>query len=111
MTRILEDVAAGVTYGAVCRRLNAERIPTKRGGTWTTRTVRELSQNEVYLGCGGYPRVVDDDLFERAQAARRRVDPIALRARKGGGRRPSQEYLLRGIAFCSACWAPMYVRE
>lgn len=109
--RICDELEQGRTYGAVCRALNHDGLLTARGKTWTVRTLRRLAQNDVYTGKGGYPVLIDADRFERVQDRRKRMDPVAVRARKGGGRKPTEPYLLQGVGFCAACQAPMYVRR
>jgi len=38
----------GASLAAIARRLNADEVPTKRGGRWYASTVRYLVQNELY---------------------------------------------------------------
>jgi DNA invertase Pin-like site-specific DNA recombinase len=108
--RIMAAVESGRTFGDVSRALNAEGARTVRGGHWTTRAVRRVVLNEDYTGSTGYPPIMDADRWERIVAGVRRMDPAAVQARKGG-RRPSEAYLLRGVAFCSACGAAMYTHQ
>lgn len=106
---VVEEIAAMIvtsTPGEVARMLNRRGVRTQRGGTWTARAVRQLVRNDVYTGGGGYPRILSDDVAERANRALRRMDPSAVQRRKGG-RPTSEEYLLRGLVFCR-CGAPLY---
>jgi site-specific DNA recombinase len=49
--RIFADRAAGVTVREICRRLNADRIPSPTGKpTWGSSTVCRLLGNEAYIG-------------------------------------------------------------
>lgn len=48
VARIRELHAAGESLAAIARRLNAEDVPTKRGGRWYASTVRYLVRNELY---------------------------------------------------------------
>lgn len=109
LERIWTMLENGATYGAVTRALNADGILTKRGGVWQVRTLRKVAENTVYLGEGGYPRILERERWERIQATRRRMDPAAVRARTGG-RRAKEKRLLDGLAFCAECGSPMYRR-
>jgi len=40
--------AEGSSLAAIARRLNAESVPTKRGGRWYPSTVRYLLRNDLY---------------------------------------------------------------
>jgi DNA invertase Pin-like site-specific DNA recombinase len=104
---IYEAIAQGATPGDVARQLNQRGVRTQRGGTWTARAVRKLVANPVYRGEKGYERIVGDDLFEKANANLRRLDPAAIQARRGGRYPREDAYLLRGVAFC-ICGAPAY---
>jgi DNA invertase Pin-like site-specific DNA recombinase len=102
-----ERTADGQTPGAVGRWLNAEGVRTVRGAPFVQRTVRKLILNDAFLGQKGYPRIVSDELAQRARSQLRRLDPAESQRRKGG-RRPTLAYPLRGVVFCAACKAPLY---
>jgi DNA invertase Pin-like site-specific DNA recombinase len=110
--RIFEMVADGATPGEVTRRLNREGVkpPRKKSRAWEQRTVRRMIENRSYLGENGYPQLIDPELFDRAVGNLGRLDPVAVAARKGGRKSP-EEYILRGIAKCSRCAAPLYTRR
>ena len=109
--RIFAMVEAGDSFGQVSRTLNAEGVPTRRGGTWISRTVRELVHNEVYAGRKGYPAIIDPDRFDAILAGLRRLDPAAVQRRKGGTRPADPSFWLRGVGFCLACGASLYSRH
>jgi len=96
---IFEDSAAGMGIYTICRRLNRDAVePFGRSGAWSYRYVAKVLCSRAVLGeftpkggspnrlqgaepiVGYFPRVVDDDLFYRAQAGMRA-------RRRGGGRR------------------------
>lgn len=108
--RILDAVEAGHTFGDVARALNADGLRTRRGKQWSSRAVRKIVLNEDYTGVEGYPPMIERDRWERIQAARTRADPVAIQARMGG-RRASDQFLLRGVAFCADCGEPLYTRN
>jgi DNA invertase Pin-like site-specific DNA recombinase len=117
--RIFDLVEQGHTFGDVSRLLNSELQMTRTGRRWTTRGVREIVLNPYYAGWivmsgerveGTHPAVIDRERWDRIQASRRRVDPVALQRRKGG-RRAADEYILRGIAHCARCGSPLYVHR
>jgi DNA invertase Pin-like site-specific DNA recombinase len=48
VARIRAWAEAGEGFAAIARRLNADEVPTKRGGRWHASTVRYLVRNELY---------------------------------------------------------------
>ena len=55
--RIFTDRAAGITVREICRRLNADAIPSPTGKpTWGTSTICRLLRNEAYIGRVYYNR-------------------------------------------------------
>ena len=55
--RIFTDRAAGITVREICRRLNADAIPSPTGKpTWGTSTLCRLLRNEAYIGRVYYNR-------------------------------------------------------
>ena len=55
--RIFTDRAAGITVREICRRLNADAIPSPTGKpTWGTSTISRLLRNEAYIGRVYYNR-------------------------------------------------------
>jgi DNA invertase Pin-like site-specific DNA recombinase len=108
---IFSRVESGESFGAVARRLNGDGDRTKRGGTWVSRTVREVVHNPAYKGEKGYPAIIEPGRFDRIHDALRRLDPVAV-ARRSGGRKPADgSYFLRGIVRCSKCGATLYTRR
>jgi hypothetical protein len=117
--RIFDLVEAGHTPGDIARQLNGEGHKTRLGKTWGARGVRHIVGNPYYAGRivmhgdvaqGSHPPLIDPERFDRIQAQRRRLDPVAVQARKGG-RRPVEDFLLRGVAFCGCCHDTMYTRR
>lgn len=47
----------GLSMGAIADRLNADRIPTKRGGQWHASTIRYILNNKLYKGYFEYNRI------------------------------------------------------
>ena len=105
--RIFDLVEAGHTFGDVARALNADGLLTRRGKPWETRAVRRIVLNVDYTGTTGYPPLIDPERHARILAGlRTRRAP-----RQQTGRRPAEDYLLRGIAVCGRCGATMYTRN
>jgi site-specific DNA recombinase len=81
--RIFTDRAAGITMREICRRLNAEAIPSPTGKpTWGHSTICRLLRNEAYIGRVYYNRTesVPDRRPTRShrQVPRQREDWIAI---------------------------------
>jgi DNA invertase Pin-like site-specific DNA recombinase len=112
--RVLRMLGSGSTPGDVARALNAEGVPTLGGSAdWNRRTVRKLAQNTAYIGEKGYPRIVSDEVFQKAQDQLRRTDPVGAQVRKGGrkGDLVDDAYILRSVIFCAGCGSPMYTTK
>jgi site-specific DNA recombinase len=55
--RIFTDRTAGITVREICRRLNADRVPSPAGNaTWAHSTLCRLLRNEAYIGRVYYNR-------------------------------------------------------
>lgn len=121
--RIFEE-AAVYDRGAdsIARHLNQDRVPTFGGATgWHKSYVLKILRDRSVIGeyqshtvkrgvrkpegpvlTGYYPRIVDDDLFYRAQStlSRRRI--------RGGGRKgPRISNIFSKLAFCALCGSRM----
>jgi site-specific DNA recombinase len=94
--------------------LNTRGLRTARGRPFGTDTVREMLSNAAYCGYvsprrdvskeirGLHEPIVAEALFDRVQALRK------LRARTLKPGRPSNRYLLRGLARCERCEGRMH---
>jgi len=128
--RIFEWLAAGDSLRAIEHRLNAQGIPSPRGGRWTATTIRNIVMNDLYLGRGVHNRRqrVEEpegektslELRPEAEWIRFAVTPIvsvglAERARAQlernvallGGRPSKRVFLLGGLIWC-ACGRRMH---
>jgi hypothetical protein len=89
----------------IAGQLNAEDVPTRRGGRWSMVTVRDILRNRVYLGhysrfgttvTGSHPALVSPEDFRKVQDR--------LQTRHGAIRtRTVQPFLLSGMLFCGRC--------
>ena len=60
--RIFDEYDRGLSYYKIAKGLNADGIPTKRGGKWGAAVVRNILRNPSYVGiyCYGKTRTVWD---------------------------------------------------
>ncbi len=60
--RIFDEYDGGLSYYNIAKGLNADGIPTKRGGKWRAAVVRNILRNPSYVGiyCYGKTRTVWD---------------------------------------------------
>jgi site-specific DNA recombinase len=113
--RIYELYAGGQhTDRTLAEWLNANGQRTTRGRLFSTDTVREMLSNAAYAGYvsgrrdktkaikGLHEAIVPETLYDRVQELR------SQRARTLKPGRPSQRYLLRGIARCERCQGKMH---
>ncbi len=62
---IFEQVLSGKGTHAISEKLNANGIPTKKGGRWTPTTVRGMISNEKYTGDVIFQKTYTDSQFNR----------------------------------------------
>lgn len=62
---IFEQVLSGKGTHAISEELNANGIPTKKGGRWTPTTVRGMVSNEKYTGDVIFQKTYTDSQFNR----------------------------------------------
>jgi site-specific DNA recombinase len=126
--RIFADRAAGITVREICRRLNADRVPSPTGkATWGTSTLCRLLGNEAYVGRVYFNRtetIADPRPARRTrQVPRPREDWIPIscpriitdeqfeaasrvaydNAKWSPRRAEPGEWLLKGLVKCGAC--------
>jgi site-specific DNA recombinase len=123
--KIFEWSAEGLSNHQVTLRLNAERVPTQKGGIWHRSTVRKMLRNTAYIGEWHYgrrdtktldviegpktrtierddwikveiPALVDKETFNIVQE---RMSERLYR----GARASEREYLLKSRLFCGLC--------
>ncbi|HUU63063.1 MAG TPA: recombinase family protein [Dehalococcoidia bacterium] len=117
---LFQWVDEGKTASSWCRWANEQAIPTKRRSQgWTPQEVSEMLRNRCYTGSGAYgkltrrgnrlvpannpvslsyPRIIDDDLFERVQQR-------LLENKRGnrGSTRSDRTYILQHMGQCGVC--------
>lgn len=95
----------GLGIRRIAGQLNAEGIPTRRGGNWSMVTVRDILRNRVYLGTytrfgvkvpGSHQPLVSNEDFNRVQE---RLQSRGTPER----RRTVQPFLLSGLVYCARC--------
>lgn len=103
---IFEQYVAGDTIKDIIDRLNAAGVKTSQGGPFNKNSFRRMLQNKRYIGIytykgqetpGSIPRIIDDDLFERAQARLMKSKKAPAQAKA------KAEYFLTTKLFCGHC--------
>jgi len=96
------------TMAEICRHFNDQGIKTSSGVDFNKCSLRLLLRNRRYIGIYTYcdkeypglmPRIIDDDLFERAQQALTKNKKAPARKKAVG----EGEYLLTLKLFCGHC--------
>jgi hypothetical protein len=89
--------------------LNVRGVRTARGGVWTREAIARVVRHRAYLGENGYPAILSAERWQAANDQLRRTDPSA-RQRRQGGRPPTTDFILHGLAFCGSCGSALYTR-
>lgn len=117
--RVFTAYAAGESQLAILRQLNAEHVPTKRGGQrWSLATLGAILRSPLYIGKvkhrgetydGQHEPLIDVDLWERVQRLRAAASGGPGRGR---GRQPKARHLfVRGMLRCGSCGGAMIPRS
>jgi hypothetical protein len=117
--RIFGEFVAGRSQSQITRDLNADGIPTVRGGKWYQGTVAKLLRLPLYVGKFTYngevldteevPPIIDPETWGKAQALLSRssedtgkVDTLGRKITRGRGRGSAGRHLFRkGLLRCS----------
>ena len=115
--RIFKEYTEGVPMQKICDSLNNAGQKTVRGNRFTVNSLRNILVNRAYIGeykfgkiliPGGMPRLIDDEMFQKAQSR--------LEANKRGGKgaikklHPEieiEDYWLSGKLYCGLCGGSM----
>jgi DNA invertase Pin-like site-specific DNA recombinase len=114
--RIYRDYGAGITQMGIQRALNAENVPTLRGGVWHQGTIAHILADPFYKGFlpgdgdpvrGEHEPIIDEELWDRV--AKLREQARRTLGRTGG--RPAQKFLFtNGHLRCGRCGGAMVPR-
>ena len=63
--RIFRELLSGKGTEAIAKELNQEQIPTKKGGHWTSSSIRGIIKNEKYTGDCIFQKTYTDSNFNR----------------------------------------------
>lgn len=63
--RIFSELLAGEGTDAIAKNLNTENVPTKKGGRWTSSSIRGILANEKYTGDCIFQKTYTDSNFNR----------------------------------------------
>lgn len=102
VNRIFQAYDSGESAAGIARQLKTEGIKNAKGKvSWSHAGIGKILENRQYLGTEYYPRIINEDLFERVQERREQV-----RIKRGSGKyRPgkNERNLFGGILVCAAC--------
>lgn len=63
--RIFSELLAGKGTDVIAKSLNAENVPTKKGGRWTSTSIRGILANEKYTGDCIFQKTYTNSNFNR----------------------------------------------
>ncbi len=101
---IFRRVAAGETYAAICRDLNARGIRTRHGTEWNRSSFNTILRNQRYIGTyiskynvqeDAIPQIIEKEVFYKVQSV--------SHEKRGPRRTPNGYYSLTGKLFCGLC--------
>jgi len=110
--RIFKECIAGHGFVAIAQRLNADKEPAFRGGTWCSSSVKEILGNRCVLGewqpkDGGpvipeyFPKAIEPDMWKLAEEAMHK-------RRKGDYTRQTPNFQIwQQVAACATCGSSM----
>ena len=108
--QVVARFLAGESSRSVASWLNDQEIPTVRGGTWGTPTLKGMLTNPRYagllvhsgqvVGVGKWAPIISEDDHRRVLAK--------FAERRNSGRRAPQRYLLSGMTRCGKCGNTLY---
>jgi site-specific DNA recombinase len=118
VNRVFAEFLAGTGVSQICRNLNADRVPTRRGAKWRPATLTAMLGNPVYIGkirvdgeiCEGlHEGILAPEDFEAAQTL---LKAQGTPRGKGRGRKPKGPHLfIRGLLKCGTCGDSMIPRS
>lgn len=107
---IFAKCIAGDSLITIAKWLDAEGMPTARGGKWSNTTLKNIINNPAFMGyiadekgktIGRCPAIIDADIFKAANKA------LSARPKRGpvlAENRP----LMSGVLYCPKCESPMH---
>lgn len=110
--KTVEAIIADQSLGSIVRDLNERGIPTRRGQSWTSTSVRNLILRPTNAGLSAYrgeivgasvfPAIITEDQWRTASAIVK--DPARRSAFDS-----KVKHLLSGLLTCGACGKPMHI--
>ncbi len=62
---IFDSTLSGISTYKIASELNRRKVPTKRGGRWSSTSIKEICNNEKYTGDALFQKTYTDDYFVR----------------------------------------------
>ena len=115
--RIFREYTEGVPMQKICNSLNESGVTTNRGNKFTVNSLHRILANRAYIGeykfgevliADGIPRIIEDEVFQKAQAkieANRRGGKGAIK--KLHPEIAIEDYWLTGKICCGLCGGTM----
>ena len=113
---IYKEYASGVPMQKICNALKAQGMKSKKGNDFSINSLRHILTNPAYIGIykwgdytieGGMPRIIDDELFEKAQKRLKENQRGGKGAVKLVSEADIADYWLSGHIYCGLCGETM----
>ena len=99
---IFDAYDGGESIKKIVRMLKDRKAPTTRGKpSWTPALIRKILRNKDYLGVEPYPRMIEDEQFERVQEHLKRSRDLWNQRHPTGSIQGTSMYT--GRLICSSC--------
>ncbi|GGH68719.1 integrase [Paenibacillus silvae] len=122
----------GIGYTKIASELNRRQIPSQKGGTWASSTIRAIIFNEAYVGrrCwnkqdyqtkgkkwrdrsewiiteNAHPSIISEDIFNKCQENAKKRNTGGGETHKPFDSKLASPFWLRGVMVCEKCGSRM----
>ena len=99
---IFDAYDGGASIKKIAGMLKDKKVPSTRGKpSWTPALIRKILRNKDYLGVEPYPRMIEDEQFERVQKCLKRSRDLWNQRHSTGSIQGTSMYT--GRLICSSC--------
>ena len=99
---IFDAYDGGVSIKRIAGMLKDKKVPSSRGKpSWSPALIRKILRNKDYLGVEPYPRMIEEEKFDRVQGCLKRSRDLLNQRHPSGTVQGTSMYT--GRLICSSC--------